>query len=464
MRAEFTLTSSLPIAKVFYYLASFHRVIEWDPSVVRATKVTSGKVQQGTRFDVDIRFMLATSRLQYQILQFEPPHLLLLEAKADQYRVTDRIRLETTENHTTRIEYQLEVHYASALQWMAPLLEPLVRRNLATALAALECTLNPQPRRLHHYPRWKDQSLVPGLLGFTRFGYQRHKRQWRGLCQDLTGKTIVITGASAGLGRAATLALADMGANIIAIVRNQKKAEQLQVDVRAHCDRNIRYLLADMTSLAQTRLVAETLLQENVPIDVLINNAGALFNQREETGEGFEKSLALLLLSPFLLTESLFPLLHRSSAGRVVNVVSGGLYTQAIHLDDLQYARESYHGAKAYARAKRGLLDMTRQWADQAENRGVAFHAMHPGWADTQGVRESLPHFHRMTQALLRDAAQGADTIVWLAAATEVQNASGKFWLDRTIHTSAIVPGTETSAENRLRLYVQLRELVAPYL
>ncbi|MEZ5507302.1 MAG: SDR family NAD(P)-dependent oxidoreductase [Gammaproteobacteria bacterium] len=254
--------------------------------------------------------------------------------------------------------------------------------------------------------------------------------------------------------------MADMGANIIAVARDSNKAADLQQAVRDHCGREIRVLLGDLNSIAQTRAVAQTLLVEDQPIDVLINNAGALFNQRDVTAEGFEKSLALLLLSPFVLTESLLPLL-RKRGGRVVNVVSGGLYTQPIRLDDLHYEKGTYNGAKAYARAKRGLLDMTRRWAQQPENTGVVFHAMHPGWADTQAVMDSLPGFYRITKPFLRDTVQGADTIVWLASAPEPTTCNGGFWLDRQLHTSAIFANTETSPANREQLYRMLQDLAA---
>lgn len=458
MELERTLTTQRSAEQVFGYLARFHRVIEWDPSVSRAEKLTAGKPAVGTQFEVDVQFLGTASTLTYQILEFDPPRRLVLQGRAEVYTVTDTIMLEASTAGATTLRYHVHVEYSEGFRKIAPLLAPLVRRNVDAAIATLERTLNYQSMPVQRYASWKDKAILPGMLHFTRRGYLQGKKHWSGLLFDLRDKTILITGATSGLGRAATLALADMGANLVVVARDARKAQALQQAVKDRCGVDIRVLTGDMNSLAQTQAVAQTLLQEGKPIDVLINNAGALFNQREVTVEGFEKSLALLLLSPFLLTESLLPLL-RQRGGRVINVVSGGLYTQPVRLGDLQYANEPYNGAKAYARAKRGLLDMTRWWTQQPDNHNVSFHAMHPGWADTQAVQDSLPEFYRITKPFLRDAAQGADTIVWLAAAPEPRTCNGEFWLDRQIHTSEIIKGTETSPAKREQLHQALRQL-----
>ena len=190
---------------------------------------------------------------------------------------------------------------------------------------------------------------------------------------------------------------------------------------------------------------------------MLVNNAGALINPREETAEGLEKSFALLLLSPYLLVERLHPLLKKAASqhgvARVVNVLSGGMYTQKIHVDDLQSRKGTYSGSVAYARAKRGLMILTEEWARRWAKDGIVVNAMHPGWADTPGVVAALPEFHRVTERVLRTPQEGADTIVWLAAATEAGKVSGEFWLDRRPHAKHVLPGTrETPAERRALL------------
>lgn len=188
------------------------------------------------------------------------------------------------------------------------------------------------------------------------------------------------------------------------------------------------------------------------PIHILVNNAGALFNPRQTTAEGLERSFALLLLAPYRLTEGLQPLLAAADGARVVNVLSGGMYTQRIDVDDLQSEHGNYSGAAAYARAKRGLMILTGEWASAWAKQRIVVNAMHPGWADTPGIASALPAFRRLTRAVLRNPAEGADTAVWLAAAPEAADLSGRFWLDREPHPTHVFPHTRETAAERRRL------------
>jgi short-subunit dehydrogenase len=128
---------------------------------------------------------------------------------------------------------------------------------------------------------------------------------------------------------------------------------------------------------------------------------------------------------------------------------------------ELENSSGSYDGSRAYARAKRGLMVLTETWATELAHSGVVVNAMHPGWADTPGVQDSLPAFHRVTRSVLRTPEQGADTIVWLAAATEAGQVSGKLWLDREPHLAAIFPGTAGSEQQRQQLIDKLKRLAA---
>jgi len=463
MQLERTLTSPLSVATVFQYLAQFHRVVEWDASVTRARKLSAGPIGVGTQFEVDVHFLGQTTRLVYTLLEFEPCTRLVLRGTADLYQVVDTIHFASTPSGGTALRYQLSVEYTARLKRIAGIFAPLVRRNVDDAITGLTRTLNDSPQKVEPYPLWRDKFILPGALEFTRWGFRNSKKHWKGLSQDLRGQHILITGASSGLGRAATLALAEMGAHVIAVVRDHAKGAQLQQDVQDYCGATLQLEYADLASLTQTVALAQRLRNRDQPLQVLINNAGALFNTRQLTAEGLEKSFALLLASPFALTELLLPLLRQNDSARVINVVSGGMYTQAVHPQDLNYEQETYDGPKAYARAKRGLVDMTRWWAQQPENRHVIFHAMHPGWADTQAVADSLPGFYRTMQRWLRTPEQGADTIVWLAAAREPLHRNGEFWLDRRPHTTAIFPGTESSAETRLELQQHLHRLLQTF-
>ena len=163
------------------------------------------------------------------------------------------------------------------------------------------------------------------------------------------------------------------------------------------------------------------------------------------------------------------PLLEASAPARVINVSSGGMYTQKLAADDLQFERGTFDGTTAYARTKRAQVVLTELWAQRLQSAGVMVHSMHPGWADTPGLRASLPRFYRATQFLLRTPEQGADTIVWLGAAPEPAQRSGGFWHDRRERTTHMVPRTTESDADRNELWEQCmwlsgldRSLVSP--
>jgi dehydrogenase/reductase SDR family protein 12 len=270
----------------------------------------------------------------------------------------------------------------------------------------------------------------------------------------------VITGATSGVGLAAARSLASLGARVTLVARDERKASAVASKLKAETgNENISIELCDMGLMADVNQLADRLLAAGEPIDILVNNAGALFNPRQQTAGGLEKSFALLLLAPYILTERLQPLLARSPSARVVNVSSGGMYSQKIHVDDLQSEGGKYSGSVAYARAKRGLMILTEVWAEKWRDDNITVNAMHPGWADTPGVENSLPGFYRATRNLLRTPEEGADTIVWLAASTEASQVNGKFWLDREQHPSHLFKRTVETAEERSQLLQALQDL-----
>ncbi len=308
--------------------------------------------------------------------------------------------------------------------------------------------------------RMLDKTVIGGLPGFTRFGYRLNKKQWRPVTTSAAGKTVVITGPTSGIGLAAACDLAHRGARIVMIARNMQKAADVRQQITSWTgNQNIAVYPADMGDVNQIRQAADTILK-NESIDVLINNAGALFTTRQLTNLGLEKTFATDLLGPFALTEMLIPGLASSEDPRIINVSSGGMYTQGLHVNDLQYIKEPYDGAKAYARAKRGLVILTEIWAQRLASQGITVHAMHPGWVRTPGVKRSLPGFYRLMDRFLRTPQEGADTIVWLATAPGTELGTGLFWLDRTPRTTHVFPSTMESPEQRAELYRQLAAMV----
>lgn len=298
---------------------------------------------------------------------------------------------------------------------------------------------------------------------FTRLGYELRRRlfHWQRL-EDLSmhGRAVAVTGATSGLGEVTAMALADMGARVLLIARDREKAEITQRRItRTTGNEDLAVYIGDLSSLSAVRRLVEEIRAHEPSLDVLINNAGSLLTERRTSLDGYEMTLATMVLGPFALTRGLLPLLKQSDDARVITVTSGGMYTQALHLDDLQMQREPYRGTVAYARAKRAQVVLTRLWAAQQHGTTVVAHAMHPGWADTPGIEASLPGFYRLVGPLLRTPEQGADTIVWLAAAPEAAGSTGKLWLDRRPRGFDRLARTRVSAEEARLLWDACVEL-----
>jgi NAD(P)-dependent dehydrogenase (short-subunit alcohol dehydrogenase family) len=300
------------------------------------------------------------------------------------------------------------------------------------------------------------------VLSYTWLGYTLRRPLWKDadLDVDMMGQVCLVTGASSGLGRASAEGLARLGATVTMLARDEGKGQRVREDImRRTGNENVRLEFADLSSLASVRELAERFLDRERRLDVLINNAGALVSGWEMSVDGFELSFATNVLGPFLLTNLLIPPLKASAPSRIINVSSGGMYTQRLDVDDLQFEQKPFNGVIAYAQAKRAQVILTELWAEKLAGSGVSVNAMHPGWADTPGLQTSLPNFHRLTRRSLRTPEQGADTIIWLAAAKPVSGASGKFWFDRLKRGTHLLPGTRSPARERQRLWDECMRL-----
>lgn len=301
-----------------------------------------------------------------------------------------------------------------------------------------------------------DRALeVPIAPSFTRVGHHVRRRidHWSPLPADLTGRTIVVTGATSGLGRATAAMLAERGAHVVVVGRDRDRTEQTARDLRAVG--TVTTALADMAELEQVRDLAATLASEHAAIDALVHNAGALTATRRTNSHGIEQTVASQVLGPFLLTSLLLDLLRAARPGRVVTVSSGGMYAAGLTVQGLQMTADEYRGSDQYARAKRAQVTLNEMWAERIPAGEVVFHAMHPGWADTPGVRTALPTFRRVVGPLLRSSDEGADTIAWLATAPEPTASTGRFWLDRRERPTHKLPTTRRTdtPERRAELW-----------
>jgi NAD(P)-dependent dehydrogenase (short-subunit alcohol dehydrogenase family) len=295
------------------------------------------------------------------------------------------------------------------------------------------------------------------LPGYSRIGFAlRGLHASDAAAGDMRGRTALVTGGNGGIGRAACEGLLRAGATVHLLGRDRERIDRAITEIGqglpAARERVVPEL-CDISDPSQIRAFSETFLANQPSLDVLINNAGVLTQQRERTADGLELTFATNVLGPFLLTSLLLPTLLAGSPSRVITVSSGGMYTSRLDAEDPQLDGRRFDGSTFYAHSKRAEVVLNRLWAERHAAEAISFHAMHPGWADTGGLRSSLPRFRRLMRPLLRDAAQGADTIVWLATAPSLEPASGGFWHDREPRPEHRVPWTRETAADREGLW-----------
>ncbi len=292
------------------------------------------------------------------------------------------------------------------------------------------------------------------VLSFDRTGYFVHSSMFRDedLEVDVHGKVCLITGANAGIGFAAARTLARKGADVRLLCRDLQRGEEARERIRrGHRQAWVTVEQVDVSNLASVRDFVGRFGAR--PVDVLVNNAGVLLDHPALSVDGFELTWATNVVGPFLLTHLLLPNLRAAPAARVITVSSGGMYPTRLSLADTQFENRKFDGVAAYSMTKRAQVVLNELWAEHERGSSISFYAMHPGWANTPGVQTSLPAFHRLMRHALRTAAQGADTIVWLAICRHIAGNTGKFWFDRQPRRTHFVPWTREDPADRQRLW-----------
>ena len=249
---------------------------------------------------------------------------------------------------------------------------------------------------------------------------------------SLAGKTVVIAGATSGVGLAAAREVARFGGRLALLARNEAKGRAVKAELERDFGAEVALFLADFARLADVRRVADELLDAVPRIDVLINSAGVHCTSRQETDEGHELVFCVNHLAPFLLTQRLLPKLRAGGAARIVQVNSQGHRFGGLDLRDLAWRRRFYLGLRAYGAAKTAQLLSVWELAERLSGSGVTVVAMHPGEVRTGIGLNNGPAYRwyqqRVLDRFLGDARVSGESLHTLAAAPELDGVSGRYF------------------------------------
>lgn len=303
---------------------------------------------------------------------------------------------------------------------------------------------------------------MEGSKLYGKAGYDEAKKSF--VPDDISpmgGKVVAVTGANAGIGFATAMQMARLHAEVHLLCRSAQKCIEAKTKiVDATGNQNVHCHTCDVSLQHSVREFAPKFADSVPRLDILVNNAGCMPTQKTLTSEGHETIMATMLGGTMLLTDLLLPALRKSSDARVINVSSGGAYSVAPLVDDLDFATAAkYDGTLFYAVAKRHQIILSEEWTKRLvrKNIQVMVTSMHPGWAATEGLETAMKDFYDSNIKTLRTAAEGADTIVFLAANTcgkVSNNKTAPFWFDRNpVRTDLPMSGTSCSETQRVELW-----------
>lgn len=300
---------------------------------------------------------------------------------------------------------------------------------------------------------------IASVAAYPALGHRLHRRGWSpaDLDVDLRGRVCVVTGASAGIGRAVARGLGERGATVVIVCRDPDRGQAARREVEAAGGR-AELELADLASIAAVRALADRVSARHERVHVLVNNAGVSLGERHASTDGLEKTFSTNVLGGFLLTHLLLPALARAAPARVVHVTSAAAYGQRLDADALlERDGRAYQGALQYARTKRAQIELNALWVSRLgrlRGAGVTTSCVHPGLTATLGTAQGFPRYHRAFGRILRAPAQGADTAVWLAASPAALGRTGELWFDRAPRPLHLVPWTQSPRAEAERLWV----------
>jgi NAD(P)-dependent dehydrogenase (short-subunit alcohol dehydrogenase family) len=279
-------------------------------------------------------------------------------------------------------------------------------------------------------------------------------------------RSVVITGATSGLGRATALQLAQKGAFVVIIARSNTRANEVIKEIRKAGGKG-HFIISDLSSMKDTKAAAESVIEVVDRLDILINNAGAFFPTYRETAEGFESTLALNYLSPFLLTHHLIERLEQTASehgeARIINI-SSIMHKHPINWDDLNF--RTYKSTSAYYQSKHLLTSFTYYLSRKLEETGISVNCIHPGFVKTALAQADYPFPMNVIVPIVglfigETPEHAADTPVWLAWSNEAKGINGEYIHHRKVKKS----WPPTRDENaQIRLYKVTQNMLGEWL
>ena len=256
--------------------------------------------------------------------------------------------------------------------------------------------------------------------------------------KPMTGRTVLVTGGTGGIGRAAAIGLSSMGARVGITGRDRSRADAAAAAIARQSGNDaVDVFVADMSSQTEVRRLAGEVLSTYPRLDVLLNNVGGFWAHRHVTADGLEHTFALNHLAPFLLTSLLVDRLIASAPARVVTVSSMAQGTGTIDFEDLMGER-NYSGSRAYDQSKLANVMFTYELATRLEGTGVTATALHPGMTNTAFSAEdpAMGLLVAVMRPFMKSPARGADTAVYLASSPEVESVTGRYFANRKARKS----------------------------
>jgi retinol dehydrogenase-12 len=275
----------------------------------------------------------------------------------------------------------------------------------------------------------------------------------------MQGKICLVTGATSGIGLVTAQALAQQGATVVVAGRNPERGAATVRRMRqASGNSAVELLMADLSVQTQVRQLAEAFLRRFARLDVLVNNAGAIFSRRRLSPDGIEMTFALNHLGYFLLTNLLLGTLKASAPARIINVSSDAHRRAGINFADLQ-GQHRYSGWRAYCQSKLANLLFTYELARRLEGTGVTANAMHPGFVATGFGRNNRGLFAlliRLAQLTALSPEQGAETLIYMATSPELESTTGTYFVKKRSVTSSRESYDQTAAQRLWQLSVEM--------